>query len=97
VVQGFCDVMRSWLKSRLDDPWEGGGRIDVYLSSGDRAMVGRLLTEDTKSSAQAEEYRKSDKTEKAFERWNAVFPKGPPSLRLTSPPQPSWQPLRATL
>ncbi len=78
-VMQSIDAMRSGLKSRLDDPWEGGGRIDQYLSSADRAMVGRMLNQDAKSSAQAEEYRKSDKIEKAFERWNTVFRKGFPA------------------
>jgi hypothetical protein len=51
----------------------------ILVPSADRAMVGRMLSQDAKSSAQAEQYRKSDKTEKAFERWNTVFRNGFPA------------------
>ena len=66
-------AMRGWLKSRSDDPWESGGRIDDYLSSGTRAKVFRMLDQDSKASGDAEDYRKADKIEKAFDRWNSVF------------------------
>jgi hypothetical protein len=78
-VMQTIDVMRSWLKTSFDDPWDGGGRIDAYLSSHDRAMVRRMLDQDAKSSAQAEEYRKAEKIEKAFDRWNSVFRRGFPA------------------
>ena len=42
-------------------------------------MVRRMLAQDAKPSAQAEEYRKSDKIEKAFEQWNTVFRNGFPA------------------
>jgi hypothetical protein len=78
-VMQTIDAMRSWVKARLDDPWEDGGRIDEYLSAADRRTVGRMLDQDAKNSAQAEDYRKADRVEKAFERWNVVFGKGFPA------------------
>jgi len=78
-VMQSIDAMRSWVRSGFDDPWEEGGRIDKYLSSRDRTMVLRMLNQDAKSSAQAEDYRNEGKTEKAFERWNAVFRRGFPA------------------
>ena len=52
---------RGWLKSPFHDPWEGGGYIDAYLSSDTRAKVIRMLEQDAKASAEAEEYRKAEK------------------------------------
>ncbi len=72
-VAQSIDTMRSWLRSTFSDPWEGGGWIDSYLSSDDRAMVLRMLDNDAKASADAEDYRKAGKVEKAFERWSVVF------------------------
>ncbi|MGI8445840.1 MAG: hypothetical protein ACR2MP_01370 [Streptosporangiaceae bacterium] len=71
-------AMPGWLRASFDDPWEGG-RIDDYLSSGTRAKVIRMLNQDAKASALAEDHRKAQKIEKAFERWNSVFCKGFPA------------------
>ena len=65
-------AMRGWLKSPFDDPW-AGTRIDSYLSSEERAQVIRMLDSDATAAAKAEEYRRADKIEKAFERWSVVF------------------------
>ena len=46
--------MRGWLKSTFDDPWDGGGHIDDYLSSDTRAKVIRMLDQDAKASVEAE-------------------------------------------
>ena len=72
-VMQSIESTRGWLKSPFHDPWEGGGYIDAYLSSDTRAKVIRMLEQDAKASAKAEEYRKAEKIEKAFERWGVVF------------------------
>jgi hypothetical protein len=79
VVAQTIDTMRSWLRSTFADPWPDGGHVDDYLGRETRAMVLRILDQDAKTSAEAEEYRKKDKIEKAFERWNSVFRKGFPA------------------
>jgi hypothetical protein len=77
-VMQTIGAMRGWLRTSFDDPWEGG-RIDDYLSSGTRAKVMRMLNQDAKASALAEDHRKAQKIEKAFDRWNSVFCKGFPA------------------
>ena len=72
-VMQSIGAMRGWLKSEFPDPWEGGGTIDGYLSSEARAKVIRMLDHDAKASAEAEDYRKAEKVEKAFERWAVIF------------------------
>ena len=66
-------AMSGWLRGAFPDPWDGGGPVDGYLSLDTRAMVRRMLDQDAKAASEAEDYRKAEKTEKAFERWGVVF------------------------
>jgi hypothetical protein len=66
-------VMPGWAVAPFADPWSDGRRIDADLSSADRDMAVRMLRKDAKNSANAEQYRASGQTEKAFEKWDSVF------------------------
>jgi hypothetical protein len=68
--------MRSWLKSRFDDPVEEGGSIDGYLPSADRAMVSQMQTGTRSLLFKPRSTAKPGTAEKAFERCSIVFRNG---------------------
>jgi len=66
-------VMPGWAANPFPDPWPDGRRIDADLSAADRNTAVNMLRQDAKNSAEAEQYRTSGQTQKAFEKWDAVF------------------------
>ncbi len=72
-VKETIRVLPLWLATSLDDPWEGGTRIDTYLTTQTREQIVRMLNEDAKSSAEAEQFRQDGEMAKAFERWGSVY------------------------
>jgi hypothetical protein len=64
----------SWVGSSFADPWTGSGQlIDAYLSSDERDLAVRLLTEDAARAKDAIDYAAAGQVANAFERWNQVF------------------------
>ncbi len=66
-------VMGGWVRSQMDDPWPDRTRVDAYLSANLRSQVIRMLGDDAKAAATAEEYRQAGKVEAAFERWGVIY------------------------
>jgi hypothetical protein len=65
----------TWIKHRSSDPWLDPGfrYIDDYLTSGERALVGRNFAEDAKRAADALAYAARGQNASAYDRWRVVF------------------------
>src|SRR5258708_25255927 len=68
-------AMADRLSVRFDDPWVGGQRIDSYVNWWNRGDLKDMLQRAAKTAAEAEEYRRVGKEEKAFDKWTSLFRK----------------------
>jgi hypothetical protein len=77
-VAATLKVLPSYIES-MNDPWEPGGRIDLYLASADREKAKQMATSDAASAAKAEVLRAAGDERAAFEQWQVVFRKSFPA------------------
>ena len=68
-------VLAAYLPSGFIDPWEPGGRIDLYLSAEKRKKVVGFASTDAASAARAEELRTHGNDQAATDEWQKVFRK----------------------
>ncbi len=68
-------VLASYIKGPVNDPWEPGGRIDGYLSTEVRDKARAMASSDAGASSKAETLRISGNEAGAFEQWQVVFRK----------------------
>jgi hypothetical protein len=68
-------VLAAYLPRGFIDPWEPGGRIDLYLSAENRKKVVGFALADVASAARAEELRTQGNDRAATEEWQKVFRK----------------------
>jgi hypothetical protein len=71
VLPGYIETM--------NDPWEPGGRIDLYITGADRQKAKEMATSDAGSAAKAEVFRGAGDDRAAFEQWQVVFRKSFPA------------------
>jgi hypothetical protein len=68
-------VLPGWINDTFNDPWEPGGRIDIYLADADRKKAVEHASADAASSAEAEKLRNAGNDAAAFDYWQKVFRK----------------------
>jgi len=68
-------VLAGYLPNGFTDPWEPGGRIDIYLAPENRKKAVAYAVSDTTSASHAEDLRAQGSERAAFEEWQKVFRK----------------------